>query len=158
MRLVLLLGLAAAVACGGSEEEPSSTLNSGTLAGDASTRDAHTSIDDAGGGSDAPGLPACVALASYPGQDDASSGCSAARAYVRCPNEVCLSNDPQGCPGTGTVYVNGMPVPQTQCSDQCMPDEYAVACGANSSGNPPSSCRFVVASTGPTFFCCPCGG
>jgi hypothetical protein len=121
------------------------------------------------GGHDAPGssantatsteggtLPACTRAAGLADLDAAASEqCRAARAYVTCTGEGCLSDDPPECPG-------GDPGGGTDpsCGDKCTAAEYGVACGGpgpTSSAEPPAGCQSAAITPGGVeFFCCPC--
>lgn len=143
LRVVILVSIAYALASCGSA--------TGRATSDAGT-DGSANLD---GGGDASQLPACAGLATVAWPDDASGLCSAARAYVICPGEGCLSNDPNGCSGQADP---------TQCQDQCQPDDFAVACRSVEllmDGGPqpelPPGCRSAAYAAELEFYCCPCG-
>ena len=92
--------------------------------------------------------------------DAGANGCGASRAYTVCTDPSgaglgCPSNDPAQtqCPNSGPTVSGG---PWT-CHDQCKASEYVLSCGGMSPSNPPAVCRFVGATPGGAFYCCPCG-
>ena len=143
LRVVILVSIACALASCGSA--------TGRATSDAGT-DGSANLD---GGGDASQVPVCAGLSAVQWSDDASGLCSAARAYVTCPGEGCLSNDPNECSGHADP---------TQCQDECPPDDFAVACRSGellTDGGPqpqlPPGCRSAANAVELEFYCCPCG-
>jgi len=86
-------------------------------------------------------------------------GCSASRAMLQCEGSngtsvSCTGNDLTQCPDLGLEPT----VTYSNCVSSCTSEEYVLACGSTSPGNPPSNCRFIdFIPAGVIYYCCPCG-
>ena len=113
-------------------------------------------------------LAACTMSPTVQALDSGASTteCTAARTLLICTTrdmgtsnagEVCLSNDPSGCPSSAGALTDA----GTVCDDECAANEYAVACGfgPGDAPSPPAGCRiYGSAPSGTVYSCCPCGG
>ncbi len=110
----------------------------------------------------------CTWPASASPADAGPWGPIAARYLLRCKDgpdfEICLSDDPNTCPGPNAIQGGTI----SDCVDQCAETEYAINAGGPPefldggavfppAYTPPANCRSLFGSpSGVASWCCPC--
>jgi hypothetical protein len=109
-------------------------------------------------------LPACRWPSNLDNVDPSTGQCRGARTLLSCSlaggaTQICLSNDPNRCPDTGTAVADAGTA--AACTNLCAPGEYAAACGKVGPGtipDPPAGCKNARPTPGGViFYSCPCG-